>query len=298
MKELDLIRTIREKAGRERNGLKLGIGDDCAVIDRGGSGYLLWAADMLVENTHFTAKGAGLRRVGRKAVAVNLSDIAAMGGKPLYITVSLGVPPRTHRRSLERLYDGIMDICGQYDVSLAGGDTVRSKELVIDVSIIGEVDARSLVRRSGARQGELILVTGPVRNGKRTHLDFMPRLDESAFLVKRYRPSSMIDVSDGIAPDLMRICSRSGVGCRLYADAVPLSKGLPLEEALYYGESFELLCTMPVRKAAAMFRYFRERGAFCPFFVAGKTVPASRGCVLVGKEGRTSPLKMEGFRHL
>ncbi|MBD3296943.1 MAG: hypothetical protein GF392_06195, partial [Candidatus Omnitrophica bacterium] len=290
MKEMDLIRTIERKAGRKGPGLKLGIGDDCAVIDRGGDMYVLWAADMLVENTHFTGKDTGLRRVGRKAVAVNLSDIAAMGGRPLYITVSLGVPPGTPRRSLEDLYDGIMDICGQYGVSLAGGDTVRSKELVIDVSVIGEVKKRSLIKRSGARPKELVLVTGPVRNGKRSHLDFEPRLEESGFLGRRYKPSSMIDVSDGIAPDITRICSRSGVGCRLYEDAIPLSRGLPLEEALYYGESFELLFTMSGRKAASMFREFRKRETFCPFFVIGETVPGSQGRVLVGQEGRTSPL--------
>jgi thiamine-monophosphate kinase len=253
---------------------------------------------MLIEGTHFKLKDAGCRKIGRKAVAVNISDIAAMGGVPKYITVELGVPPGTKRSSIRSIYDGVFDICADYDIKVIGGDTNRSSKLVIDVSIIGTVGKKQLVTRSGAKKGDLVLVTGPVRDGKKEHLSFSPRVKEARFLAQNYKANSMIDTSDGIAPDLARICSQSGLGSVLFSDAIPLSKGLSLEDALYYGESFELLFTMDVKEVRRLFRnkILRKKGP--RFFVIGEIAPKCDGMRIIEKEGRSHKLKAEGFKHL
>ncbi|MFC1643997.1 thiamine-monophosphate kinase, partial [Candidatus Omnitrophota bacterium] len=296
MKELELVARIRKRAGRPGKGVKVGIGDDCAVLEHDAKRYLLWATDMLVEGTHFRLKDAGYDRIGRKAVAVNISDIAAMGGVPRYITVAVGLPAGMKRAVFDAIYGGILSICKEYGIEVVGGDINRSERLIIDISIIGFVEKKRLTKRSGAKEGQLILVTGPVRNGKKEHLDFTPRLEEARFLTERRGVSSMIDVSDGIAMDLGRICSESGVGCILYADAVPLSEGLSLEDALYYGESFELLFTMGTKKARELFLYMKRRRETPGYFVIGEITPKKNGLRLIGKEGHASVLKAEGFR--
>ena len=298
MREIELIEQIRKRAGKPGKGVKIGIGDDCAVFDPGGSRYSLWATDMLVEGTHFRLKGTSYSKIGRKAVAVNISDIAAMGGMPKYITVSMGIPGRIKGPAIHAIYDGIFDICGDYGIKVVGGDINRSGKLVIDISIMGVVEKKRLIERRGAREKELVLITGPVRNGKKEHLDFTPRIKEARFLSGYYKVSSMIDVSDGIAPDLGRICSESGVGCRLYEGAIPLSKGLALEEALYFGESFELLFTTKAGEARKLFLNMGSRKEKYAYFVIGEITRKKEGLRLIGKEGRESVMKMRGFKHL
>jgi thiamine-monophosphate kinase len=298
MKELELIKDIRKRAGGPTRGVKVGIGDDCAVLDYDRKHYLLWASDMLVEGTHFRLKEAPYRKIGRKAVAVNISDIAAMGGLPRYILVTLGIPGGTKNSAIRGVYDGIFDICKDYGIKVIGGDTNRSGEFVIDISIMGIVEKGKLMKRRGAKEKELVLITGPVRDGKKEHLDFVPRLEEARFLSARYKVSSMIDVSDGIALDMGRICSESGVGCRLYEGAIPLSKGLALKEALYSGESFELLFTMGAKEARRLFLDMKSRRQKYGYFVIGEVTRKKDGLCLIGKEGRTSRLRMEGYKHL
>ncbi|MFH1664785.1 MAG: thiamine-phosphate kinase [Candidatus Omnitrophota bacterium] len=298
MRELGFIEYIRRRAGKARKGVKAGIGDDCAVLEYDAARYLLWAADMLVEGTHFRVKDAPYAKIGRKAVAVNISDIAAMGGVPKYITVSIGVPPGAGEGTLRKLYDGIFKICGEYGIQVVGGDTNRSGKLVIDVSIMGFVEKEKLLTRSGARDKDLVLVTGPLRNGKKEHLDFEPRLKEARSLTGKYRVSSMIDVSDGLAPDVWRICRASGVGCRLYEHAIPLSGGLLLQDALYYGESFELLFTMGAGEAGKLMRRQERRKAKPVFFVIGEVTRQKAGLKLIKNSGEESPLEPEGYRHL
>ncbi|MDP8299868.1 MAG: thiamine-phosphate kinase, partial [Candidatus Tantalella remota] len=145
MKELKLIDDIRRRAGKPAKGVKLGIGDDCAVLEYDKKKYLLWASDMLIEGTHFRLKD-GYGKIGHKAVAVNISDIAAMGGKPLYITVSVGVSPKMTAGSVKKIYDGIFKMCRKYGVSVVGGDTVAAARLTIDVSIIGVVEKKYLAK--------------------------------------------------------------------------------------------------------------------------------------------------------
>jgi thiamine-monophosphate kinase len=297
MREIKLINDIQRWAGKPGKGVIAGIGDDCAVLEYAKDKYLLWAADMLVEGTHFTASDAGYEKIGRKAVAVNLSDIAAMGGVPKYIIVSIGLPKEISTRDVKRMYDGITGICAEYGVKVIGGDTNRSERIVIDVSIIGFVEKKRLMLRSGAKTGDLILVTGPMRSGRRSHLDFEPRVREARRLTARYKINSMMDVSDGIGPDLGRMCASSGVGAKVYAGSVPLSKGMSLEDALHYGESFELLFTMGPKEAARLFENAAKRKKFPGVYIIGEILSKGSGVKLVGKDGKVSPLKMEGFRH-
>jgi thiamine-monophosphate kinase len=291
VKELNIINDIRKRAGGPCKKVKVGIGDDCAVLDIGRKEYLLWATDMVTEGVHFHIKTAGYKKIGRKAVAVNISDIAAMGGVPKYITVTLGLPKGTGRGAVKAIYDGVFGICHSYGIKVVGGDTVRSGKLTVDVSIMGFAEKKNLVTRRGAKKGDAILITGPVRNGRKEHLDFVPRLKESRDLISRHKLSSMIDTSDGIAMDLGRVCAESRVGARLYAESIPLSKGLSLRDALHFGESFELLFTMKKKDAENL----AKKGNY---FIIGEVVDRKKGVKAVDKKGKVSVLKMEGFRHL
>lgn len=296
MKEIKIINMIQKLAGKPGKGVNTGIGDDCAVLDHDRRKYLLWAADMLVEGTHFR-KEEGYERIGRKSVAVNISDIAAMGGYPKYILISLGVPGKNTESIVREFYKGIKKIADEYGVKILGGDLDRSEKLVIDVSIIGFVEKGRLIKRSGAKEGDIVLVTGPVRDGKKTHLDFAPRLKEARSLSGRYRINSMIDVSDGIAPDMRRVCAVSRVGCRIYDNAIPLSKGLAVEDALYFGESFELLFTMAPREARKLFKHIKNTGKDPNYFVIGEITSKKAGTKRVRKDGRVSELELRGFEH-
>jgi thiamine-monophosphate kinase len=298
MREIKIIEEVRKRAGRPPKPIEIGIGDDCAVLGYDKNNFLLWASDMLVEGTHFKKGKTSYKKIGRKAVAVNISDSAAMGGEAKYITVSLGVPKEVSSSSVRNIYDGIFSICSKYGIKVVGGDTVRSKKIVIDVSIIGIVRKKHLLRRSGAKEKDLILVTGPVRDGKKTHLNFTPRVTEGQFLAKHYKVNSMIDTSDGIAPDIAHICAESAVGCALYTEAIPLSRGLTLKDALYYGESFELLFTMPVKEVRSLFLHKRVRKGNFKFYIIGEITAKRKGMCIIGKNGSVSELKTEGFRHL
>ncbi|MFA6635965.1 MAG: thiamine-phosphate kinase [Candidatus Omnitrophota bacterium] len=295
MKELEFIKKIQISAKKLPGDLVLGIGDDCAVMEKDKNTFFVWGSDMITEGTHFRIKD-GYERIGRKSVAVNISDVAAMGGRPMYITVSIGMPYGMKASDALKIYKGISGIAGEYGIQLAGGDTVRSEKLVIDVSIIGKVLKKDLVTRSGAREGDLVLITGPVRNGRKEHLDFIPRISESRFLVKYYKPGAMIDVSDGIASDMGRICMESGTGCILFEKDIPLSAGLSMEDAMHYGESFELLFTMEKKKAEKLIS--RRKGASLPgFFVIGKITAASQGIKIMRSSGRTADLEMRCYDH-
>ncbi|MDD4956447.1 MAG: thiamine-phosphate kinase [Candidatus Omnitrophica bacterium] len=298
MKELAFIERIRSRAGRPPRGIRAGIGDDCAVIEGHDGKYILWAADMLVDGTHFRLRECGYGKAGRKAVAVNLSDIAAMGGIPKYVLVSLGIPRGTTARSLDLLYDGILDMCKEYGVIVLGGDTNRAGRLVIDVSILGEVEKERLTLRSGARKGDVVMITGPVRNGRRTHLDFIPRVKEARAITSVCGVTAMIDTSDGIAMDMGRICAESGVGVVLDGKDIPLSAGLDLADALYYGESFELLFTVPENDAARLEAGKKGKYGNCRVFRIGRVVAKKEGMRVKDDKGGFSPLAMEGYRHI
>ena len=299
MRELKIVEEIRKIAGDPGKGVCVGIGDDSAVLKYDKNKYMLWASDMLIEDVHFNVKKDGYERVGRKALAVNISDIAAMGGTPKYITVSIGIPAnRMSENIVKTLYKGLKGLCRKYDVKIVGGDTNRSEKLIIDVSIIGFVSKKHLVTRSGAKEGDIVLITGPVRDGKKTHLDFDPRIEESGSLVRDYKIHSMIDVSDGIAMDLTRICKESKRGARLDPSMIPLSSGLSLKDAMHYGESFELLFTMSPGEAEKLLASSKTGKFKKSFHQIGKIPQNCKKILQIDPKKGQIPIKPQGYSHM
>jgi thiamine-monophosphate kinase len=231
--------------------VRIGPGDDAAALALTPGAACLVTTDMLLEGSCFRLAEAGPRRVGRKAMAVNLSDIAAMAGRPLAAFVSAGLPRRGGRALAEELYRGLREVADAFDTAVAGGDTNSwDGPLVISVTLLGEATARGPVTRGGARPGDWLMVTGPLGGsilGK--HLDFTPRVREALRLHELTDLRAMIDVSDGLAADVNHLCEESHCGAVLRAGTIPVSDAArvmkdgrpPLEHALGDGEDFELV---------------------------------------------------------
>ena len=229
----------------------IGPSDDAAAVRVRGDAPLLVTTDMLLEGSCFRLTEAGPRRVGRKALAVNLSDIAAMAGRPMFAVASVGLPRAGGRAIAEELYLGLREVADEFDTAVVGGDTNSwDGGLVISVTLIGEATERGPVRRSGARPGDWLLVTGPLGGsilGK--HLAFTPRVREALQLHQAADLHALIDISDGLAADLAHICEESRCGAALQADAIPIADDArrmndvlpPLDHALGDGEDFELI---------------------------------------------------------
>jgi len=292
MNELDLVKYLQKRTSKRARGLIKGIGDDAAVIKLNRGNYLLMASDMLVEDVHFK-KNADPFKVGRKAVCVNISDIAAMGGKPTNIVVSCSASKAKGIKYLKRLMDGVMSICAEYDIALAGGDISVSKDAMIDVAIIGEVEKKNLVARSGARSGDLVFVTGYMGQGIARHMDFVPRLKEARMLVEKFKINSMIDISDGLLIDIARLCSASRVGAVIHDSLIPKSDD---RHALEYGEDYQLLFTMDLGQAKRLMR-FMGRHLCPPVTLIGQIVPRQRGQWIVRADGRKEKIPLRGYVH-
>jgi thiamine-monophosphate kinase len=236
------------------NRVLLGPGDDTAALRLKPDTPCLVTTDMLLEGSCFVLEQAGPRRVGRKAMAVNLSDVAAMAGRPVAAVVSVGLPRQGGRALAEELYHGLRELADAFDTAVVGGDTNSwDGPLVISVTLLGEATERGAVTRSGARPGDWLLVTGPLGGsilGK--HLDFTPRVREALQLHAAAPLHAMIDVSDGLAADVGHLCDESRCGAVLRAEAIPISDAAhrlndgrpPLEHALGDGEDFELVCAV------------------------------------------------------
>lgn len=256
--ELDLIEWIRrsrpahEPVGGDPVRVETGIGDDCAVLSVGGCHHLLLANDMVMEGVHFDLALTSEDRVGWKALASNLSDLAAMGGRPSVAVVAVAAPRDPAARQIRELYHGIDDLARRFGVRVVGGDLSRSPgPLVVTISVLGWCE-HPPARRQGARPGDRILVTGRLGGSSLGHhLDFVPRLVEGQRLVAEHGIRTMIDVSDGLARDLAHLATGSGTGAMVDAARVPVSEAArrlaetdgvaALEHALHDGEDFELL---------------------------------------------------------
>lgn len=248
MNEFDYIAWLRRRSPVDPRVL-VGIGDDAAVLKASSAPWLV-TTDMLLDGSHFNLAEAGARRVGRKAMAVNLSDIAAMAGRPVAAVVSAGLPRGAGPALAEELYEGLREMADAFDTAIIGGDTNSwNAGLVLSVTVLGEATAKGPVLRGGARPGDWLLVTGALGgslSGK--HLDFTPRVNEALLLHEHAELHAMIDISDGLAADVHHICEESGCGAVLRAESIPISdaaKSLrdgksPLEHALADGEDFEL----------------------------------------------------------
>lgn len=274
-----------------------GTGDDAAVLKYTKDKYLLLTCDLTVEDVHFDGKAAP-EDIGWKALCRNISDIAAMGGVPKHALVAMAAKPGSSVRFLDGIVRGMARAARIFGVNIVGGDMSRSEKLVIDVSLTGEVEKKNLVLRSGAKPGDVVFVTGGVGGSlKGKHLSFMPRLREARELVRRFKLSSMIDVSDGLEIDMWRTLQASSVGCRLYQTAIPLSKDADsFESAIQDGEDFELLFTM--RPAEAR-RFLNASGlkTKTPVTMIGEIRQKSDGFRLVAESGKERTLDAQGFRH-
>ncbi len=227
-----------------------GVGDDCAVLrGEGSKNSLLFKTDAVVEGVHFRT-GEKPELIGRKALCRALSDLAAMGAKPLAAVITLGVAKGESLRRLQDIYAGIGKVAKQYGVNLVGGETTRAKELFLSVALLGECRGYAPVMRSGARPGDLLVVTGTLGATRaKKHLFFEPRLAEGQWLARKKFATAMMDLSDGLGADLPRLATASRVSFHLAPALVPCSPGASLRAALSDGEDYELLFT--VRPARA-----------------------------------------------
>jgi thiamine-monophosphate kinase len=217
------------------------IGDDCAVIPTPCDVDLLFTTDFSIEGVHFRRKSSA-EQIGYRAVARSLSDIAAMGGTPLYCLVSIALAPWTNQRWIDELYRGIHKMLRKAKTSLAGGDISHADQFICDVMVCGSVRKGKALLRSGARPGDILYVSGPL--GGWLHKPIIaPRLAEGRKLIGK--ATACMDISDGLALDLHRLCRASGVAAAL--ESIPLLQGATIEQALHDGEDYELLYTAPPR---------------------------------------------------
>lgn len=325
--EFGLIERLKAGAIVAPAGVVMGIGDDAAVL-KTEPGYLTLAStDMLVEDVHFTLATATPREIGYKTMAVNVSDIAAMGGIPEQALVSLGLRPEQPVEFVDELYAGLRECGRRYGVNIVGGDTVSSpRAMVINLAILGRVEGTGCLYRHGARPGDILLVTGDL-GGSAAGLDTLleprpaPEAAVSWARQRHFRPSPRVmeiraalaaggltaadDISDGLVAELYTLAAASQVGLILEAEAIPVAPATrqlaavyhknPLEYALYGGEDFELLLTCRPDRVEAI-REAVNRACGTPVTVIGRIVSAAEGLIL--KHGdRRMVLKPGGYNH-
>ena len=296
--EFPLIARLARRLGAAGRGpsVRAGIGDDAAVVRTPSGETLLFASDMLVEGVHVTRRAVPARWIGWKALACNVSDIAAMGGAPRWAVVSLGLPPSTPIRFVESLYDGLGACARRFNMAIVGGDTARAPQVVVDVAIMGTPGPRGPILRSGACVGDVLFVTGRLGGSliSGRHARFVPRIREAQALLARVPIHAMVDLSDGLASDLWQLARASRVTLRIDAARVPVSRAAKtLYHALMDGEDFELLFAVS-RQAAA--RVPRRIGA-CPVTRLGEVRARGAHVELETTDGRIRPLIPTGFRH-
>lgn len=289
--EFGLIKEIKRMIDVDSSVLK-GIGDDCAVLKFTKNKYLLFTCDMIVEGVDFQPQEKRYL-VGRKSIAVSLSDIAACAGIPRYALVSLGLPGNTPIKQARDIYKGMLSVAKEYGLNLVGGDISRSDKLTINVSILGEVKKQGLALRNKAKVGDIIFVTGSLGGsilGK--HLKFNPRINEARYLTGHFKINSMIDISDGLAQDLRHILEDSRVGAVIYEGLIPTAKEAKgIGDALYGGEDFELLFTLSLKEAR---RLIRKNNNFKPI---GEIIQRRYGLKMLTNAARLVNIKDRGFRH-
>lgn len=226
----------------------VGIGDDCAVIEKTEYEHTLLKTDTVVENIHFTPE-EDPERVGWKAAARVVSDFASMGGKPEALMVTIILPPDTKQEWILKAYNGLKTVARKFGCSIVGGETSSTTigaPKIISVSASGVVGSHNLTLRSGAKPNDLIYVTGRLGGSIRgKHLDFTPRVKEGLWLARHIKPTAMMDLSDGIAKDLPRLCKSSRCGFEIFKSKIPLSYNCTADQALRDGEDYELLFTIP-----------------------------------------------------
>jgi thiamine-monophosphate kinase len=318
--EFAVIATIKEMAAAGPGIIK-GIGDDAAILRPSPGMVSLVTTDLLLEGVHFNLDFTDPYRLGKKAVAVNLSDMAACGGIPTAFLVSLAAPVKTEMAFVRSLYQGMLEQAQEFKMPLAGGDTSRGERLLIAITLIGEAEEAKVIYRSGARKGDLIFVTGTLgdaalglqqlKKGKREgiaitrHLAPIPRVKEGREIARLGLATAMIDISDGLMADLGHICEASAVGAKVQLSRLPLSEEYRREIAQYNadtyllavigGEDYELLFTAPEERTAAIQKLAREFGI--PITMIGEIASDSHGVMIYGEDGKVYPVKQQGYDH-
>ena len=287
--------------------LKLGIGDDAAVLSLADSGECVVTVDVLMEGVDFELAEIDARRAGHKALAVNLSDLAAMAAMPVAAVVGLALPRKNALELALRLYEGMLPLAQRFDVAIAGGDTnTWDGPLAISVTVLGRPTSRGVWRRDGARPGDEILVTGSFGGSLLgRHLNVEPRVREALILAERYDIHAAIDVSDGLSLDLSRLADASGCGAVVELDQVPIADAArelaragndgrtPLDHALGDGEDFELVLAAEPAVAA---RILTDRPLDVPITRIGQFIP-QRGLWQTSPEGKLISLAARGYVH-
>jgi len=297
-KEIQLIKKMARRLKANDKSVIVSIGDDAAVVKGGGGKYGLYTVDMLIESVHFK-KNEDYGKVGYKAMAVSVSDIAAMGGVPKYALVSVGLPRKNIDRVASGLYAGISRCAKKFDIAVIGGDTNRSPNLVIDVFMVGEVEPEKLVLRNGAKPGDHIFVSGPLGGSLRgKHLIFEPRVKEARFLVDHFKVTSMIDLSDGLAMDLNRLVSASNVGALIFENKIlKASPAVSTVHALTDGEDFELLFTLSGANSLKLSQLMKKRKTIFKFYPIGRITDLFSGVKMGMASGGIQEVPARGFRH-
>jgi thiamine-monophosphate kinase len=327
--EFGLIHHLTKNIELQNASSVLGVGDDAAVIDHFGKQTVV-TTDLLIEGVHFDLTYTPLKHLGYKSVIVNLSDIYAMNAYPSQITLSIGVSNRLSVEALEEFYEGVYAACEKHGVDLVGGDTASSqKGFIISVTAIGEVLPEKVVRRSGAKKGDLICCSGDLGGSyigllflereKRIFMEspgIQPDLEGEAYVIGRLlkpearkdiidffdaegiQPTSMMDISDGLSSELLHICEKSGLGCRIHEDKLPISEDTrkaafkfeidPTACALSGGEDYELLFT--VRQED------HEKIMLSPLIsVIGYMTEAEESAKIITKGGNIYPITAQGW---
>ncbi|OGJ51689.1 thiamine-phosphate kinase [Candidatus Peregrinibacteria bacterium RIFOXYB2_FULL_32_7] len=326
MSELSIISQINKSFQNFDLQLIKGIGDDCAIIDR-GKNYEIISTDMFIEGDHFSLKWSSAKQIGIKCFEASISDIAAMGGAPKYILVSLCLSPKVDEiKFIKDFYQGIKKRMNFWNkklrITLIGGDLTHGDLVCINLTVIGEVEKKYCIQRSGAKEGDLICVTGNLgasfagleylrKFGKNTnrqflknHLEPSSRLD-AGLILKNYA-SAMIDISDGLASEVRHICDESKTGAIIYKEKIPLSKTTkemgfflkkdPYKWALSGGEDFELCFTISKKNYQKLkIKSQIKSETKLKIFQVGQITPKLQGLHLISN-GKKSPLP-QGYDH-
>jgi thiamine-monophosphate kinase len=304
MNEFELIARLTRSLPANKS-VVIGAGDDCAVLDfRLPDKLILFKTDAVVEGVHFV-KETPPEKIGRKALARCLSDIAAMAGTPVAALVTLGLPEKFEPEFVAQIYDGLNALAEKSGVAIVGGETTTNPgRIFISIALLGTVGRGKQILRSGAKPGDAIFVTGELGGslaGK--HLEFEPRLEEARWLAEHFSIHAMIDLSDGLAGDLRHILKSSGVGAELLKAAIPVSRAAKLQarekpafaSALTDGEDFELLFTVASRDAVKLLDSWKKKFPKLKLSCIGKIV-AGDGVILRDKTG-AQKLNGHGYVH-
>lgn len=312
--EFEFIETIKKKYSLSK------IGDDCAVLPKDSKTDLVITTDLLVEDIDFRLSWTKPEFLGHKSLAVSLSDIAAMGGKPVWSMVSIGVPENIWKTDfVEKFYDGYMKLAQKFDIELIGGDVSKTPDkIVIDSIAAGEVKKGKAILRSGAQVNDLIYVTGILggaaiglnllENGEKIkhknlrlrQLAPNPQIEIAQIISANNLATAMIDLSDGLSSDLMHLCKASKTGAKIFADEIPLESKISdfkikvsaLELALSGGEDFELLFTVNPKKKIRLEKTLENHQISC----IGK-ITANAEIIELIQNKKSTFLDAKGFRH-